>query len=722
MKWKFMAKTVGMLLAFFGIDSIPLNAEGKEVAFSEEQEKLLGEKIGAEEVAKLKTALNQELKAMTSDNLELKAIQDEIAAMVKELNLSEEEESDITANSQDNKELLASLKLIKEKQQEMGATIQKLIGENIGDVPLATIDPKLKNAKVMHSATHVFASGKDYDAVENRPWNQKAIKLANGALQVGATDFTDQPTIQKLNDDMKLYYRENPQELKSLQRDKFGLPEFWPTRTKVDDLVADATIATAEVSQARKLPWLPKNKQTIQPEEGKIFPIQIDAEFIGFRLQKIEASWLNMMNKEGSQPYKESFVKYLVSEIDKKARQEDRVATIKGIYVETPENATEAGRSINRQNGLLYLLQQARDVKKKYRAFDNGLPTATNIVDYVDQQIKALPLEVRESQGLVYYLSTEWLQAYKRRSETLFGTNTDYTGYPVNPKDYPNIRFERLVDLAGSDFHFITFDDNIEILENVPAEKSMYKFEYLLRKMYIWADYKMGVRLIHIGNTVEPGDPDEFKVQTVWSNAAPIFPKDTFVPFHETSAGTALKLPYNNVYVAKDRTSNVVSISNYADYAGQVIKIKGDASLATNVLVKDDNTKINLTADFQLNSGGTLTLYVPLSGVPVEIARTTTPETVATPDVSFNTNVIDANLGVVFKATHGATTAIANILNGVPGKTIAIYGTSATNVNITLSSAGNIIVNSAATLDTAADYIELTLIDGFWRETKRVIA
>jgi hypothetical protein len=721
MKWKFMAKTVGMLLAFLGVDLIPLNAEGKEVAFSEEQEKKLIDNLGAEEVANIKAALNQEIKAMTTNNLELKAIQDEIAAMVQELELTEEQQSAVTTNAKDDKEILASLKLIKEKQGEMSETIKKLIGENIGDMPEAIINNANKSAKMVHSATHVFASGKEYDAIESRPWNKKAIQLANGNTQVGATDFTDQPTVQKLNDDMKLYYRENPTELKSLQRDKFGLPDFWPTRTKVDDLVADASIATAEVSQARKLPWLPKNKQTIQAEEGKIFPIQIDAEFIGFRLQKIEASWLNMMNKEGSQPYKESFVKYLVSEIDKKARQEDRVATIKGIYVETPETATEAGRSVNRQNGLLYLLKQARDVTKKYRAFDNGLPTTTNIVDYVDQQIKALPLEVRESQGLVYYLSTEWLQAYKRRSETLFGTNTDYSGYPVTPKDYPNIRFERLVDLAGSDFHFITFDDNIEILENVPAEKSMYKFEYLLRKMYIWADYKMGVRLIHIGNTVEAGDPDEFKVQTVWSNTAPIFTRDTFVPFHETAAGTALKLAYNNVYVAKNRTSNVVSISNYADYAGQVIKIKGDAALATNVLVKDDNAKINLTADFQLNTGGTLTLYVPLTGVPVEISRTSAPETVAVADVSFNTNAIDANLGVVYKSAHTVTTAITSVVNGVPGKTIAIYGTDAVGVNVTLSTTGNIKLASAATLDTAAHYIELTLIDGFWTETKRVI-
>ena len=720
MKWKFMAKTVAFLTVLFGWNEMPVNAEQKEVVFTAEQEATLKAKFGDDYVTKMKAALNKELAEMHDESLELKAIQDEIDAMVKESGLTAEELETIAKDEKGDKSISATIKAIGEKQKVHNAMLQKLITENIGDQPEAVIEIG-KNMKAKHSDSHLFASGKDYDATD-RPWNRKAIALSSGNVQVGATDFTDQPTIQKLNDDMKLYYRENPTELKSLTRDKFGLPDFWPTRTKVDDLIADGSIATAEVSQTRKLNWLPKNKQTIQAEEGKIFPIQIDAEYIGFRLQKMEASWLNMMNKEGSQPYKESFVKFLVSEIDKKARIEDRVATIKGIYVETPENATEAGRAINRQNGLLYLLQQARDVTKKYRAFDNGLPTTTNIVDYIDQQIKALPLEVRESPNLVLYLSTEWLQAYKRRSETLYGSNMDYAGYPTNPKDYPNIRFERLVDMAGSDFMFITFDDNIEILENVPAEKSMYKFEYLLRKMYIWADYKMGVRLLHIGNTVEAGDPDEFKVQTVWSNTAPIFPVDTFVPFHETATGTALKLSYNNVYVAKDRTSNVVTISNYADYKGQVIKIKGDTALATAVLVKDDNAKINLTADFALQSGGTLKLYVPESGVPFELSRTTSPEVNTVVAVNFVGGVIDANLGGEFKSAHAATTAITSVINGVPGKTISIYGTDASGVDVTLSTTGNIKMNSAATLASVADYVQLTLVDGTWTETKRVIA
>jgi hypothetical protein len=465
---------------------------------------------------------------------------------------------------------------------------------------------------------------------------------------------------------------------------------------------------------------LPKNKQTIQAEEGQIFPVQIDIEFVGYYLQKIEASWLNMMNKEGSQPYKESFVRFLVSELDKKARVEDRVATIKGVYVPTPEDATVAGKSINRQNGLLYLAQQARDVTKKYRPFDLGMPTTSNIVDYVDSFIKRLPQDVREQQGLVLYLSDEWLRSYKRRTEVISGLNSDYEGYPEFPKDYPNIKFERIIDMAGSDFMFMTFDDNIEILENVPAEKSMYHFEYLKRMIYIWADYKMGVRFIHIGNTVEEGDPLEFAVQTVWSNTAPVFAPDFYVPVNDNETGK-VKVIYKNLYVTKSWATTITEFTNTTP--GTIIKIKGDTTLA-NATTIADNAKIQLAGDaaFNLKSGGTLTLYVNADGTVKELSRTAAPDTTVIPDVTFETATVDANGGVAFYYNGAATKAITGILNGVEGKTIKIYGTDTAGVDVTFSDTGNINVASAATLGAKADFLQLTLVDGVWIETGRLIA
>ena len=713
MKWKIMAKTVALFSALLGTKEIPIDGEAQTLNLSAEQRQKIVDALGEELAGEAINGINSEIKNMAQENLNLKAIKDEVDAMVRLSALTEEELKNVAKDGNGAPETVALVQAIAKKNNEQAAQIQKLIADPEGDVPSAIIQGNSK--KITHSASHLFGSTKAYDAFEERNWNARAA-----GLTTAATNFTDQPTVQKLNNDLDLYFRENPEELKSLHRDNFGLPAFWNKRTKVDDKVADATIATAEISQARKLPWLPKNRQIIRPEEGQIFPIQIDIEYVGYFLQKIEASWLNMMNKEGSQPYKTSFVRFLVSEIDKKARQEDRIATIKGVYVETPEDATTPGRFINRQNGLLYLAQQARDVTKKYRPFDLGMPTPTNIVDYVDNFIKQLPYDVRTQQGLVLYLSDFWLKAYKRRSETLFGGNNDYTGYPTNPKDEKNIKLEVLVDMEGSDFMFMTFDDNIEVVENIPAEKSMYHFEYLKRMVYIWADYKMGVRFLHIGNPVVEGDPLEFSVQTVWSNTAPVFPKDFFVPVNDDATGK-VKVNFKNLYVTKDWATDITEFTNTTP--GTIIKIKGDTQLSAvkNVV---DGAKVDLVANasFNLKSGGTLTLYVNADGSVKELSRTVAPETNVVSDVNFDTATVDANLGSTFRYNGAATKAITGIQNGVEGKTIKIFGTDAVSVDVTFSDTGNINVASAATLLDATDYLQLTLVDGVWVETGRLIA
>ena len=712
MKWKIMAKTVALFSALLGTKEIPIDGEAQTLNLSAEQRQKIVDALGEDLAGEAINGINSEIKNMAQENLNLKAIKDEVDAMVRLSALTEEELKNVAKDGNGAPETVALVQAIAKKNNEQAAQIQKLIADPEGDVPSAIIQGNGK--KITHSASHLFGSTKAYDAFEERNWNARAA-----GLTTAATNFTDQPTVQKLNNDLDLYFRENPEELKSLHRDNFGLPAFWQKRTKVDDKVADATIATAEISQARKLPWLPKNRQIIRPEEGQIFPIQIDIEYVGYFLQKIEASWLNMMNKEGSQPYKTSFVRFLVSEIDKKARQEDRIATIKGVYVETPEGATTPGKFINRQNGLLYLAQQAREVTKKYRPFDLGMPTPTNIVDYVDNFIKQLPYDVRTQQGLVFYLSDFWLKAYKRRSETLFGGNNDYTGYPTNPKDYNNIKFEVLVDMEGSDFMFMTFDDNIEVLENIPAEKSMYHFEYLKRMVYIWADYKMGVRFLHIGNPVVEGDPLEFSVQTVWSNTAPVFPKDFFVPVNDDATGK-VKVNFKNLYVTKDWATDITEFTNTTP--GTIIKIKGDTQLAAvkNVV---DGAKVDLAGNvaFNLKSGGTLTLYVNADGTVKELSRTTAPETNVVSDVNFDTATVDANLGSIFRYNGTATKAITGIQNGVEGKTIKIFGTDTVSVDVTFSKTGNINVASAATLADSNDFIQLTLVDSVWVETGRSI-
>ncbi|WP_278035889.1 hypothetical protein [Flavobacterium nitratireducens] len=199
MKWKFMARTVAFITALLGEKELPIDGEKKALNLSAEQyqkiEAALGKKMADEAI----NGIDQEIKNMATNNLELKAIQDEIDALVAETNLSPEEIEKIAKDKKGDKSILATVQNLVAKQKEQSEMIAKLIQQPEGDNPLAIIKGGSMQ-KVTHSATHLFGSASAIDAFDGRNWNRRAAGLATSA-----TDFTSQPNIDKLNNDMDLY-------------------------------------------------------------------------------------------------------------------------------------------------------------------------------------------------------------------------------------------------------------------------------------------------------------------------------------------------------------------------------------------------------------------------------------------------------------------------------------------------------------------------------------
>lgn len=700
---------VALVTSFLGAKDIPI-VEGK-VKFDDDQTAKLKGEFSQESLDALLKAFNEEIAA----NGEVQGIKAQIDALLKEHGVTAEEVEQISTAAKEG-DVAPGIKAIADLLASHDETIKKLVNSAEDDTPIAQMKEAI-NKKIKHSATHAFASGKEWDAFEGRPWNARIA-----GVKVGATDYSDSVTVEKLNGDAALYFRENPTELESLHRDLFGLPSFWPKRLKVDSTVVSGSILTAEITQGRKFGWLPKNNQVIEPEEGKIYPVQIDAEWDGAKLQEIEDSWLNFFNKEGSSPEKMTFVRFMVGEIMKQARVEDRESSIRGIYVKTPDGATVAGKMINRQNGLLYQLWKARDIDQKYRPFNVGMPTLANIKDYLDDpetgMIAKLPENVKNIQGLKLYMEKKYWDGYKAKFKDLNGQNLDYKGLPEHPENYPNIEVVPLIDMYSTGFMVFTLEKNIEILENIPAEKSAYRFQWILRKLHLMADYKLGLRLIHIGRKVNANDPEEFKVQSVWSNNAPIFPATIFAPVFDNKSGL-LKPDFKNLQVDDEWATDITQVTGVV--AGQIIKIRGNTSLSAAKAVKN-NANILLTgsADFPLKGGGTLTLYINDNFKAVEISRTTAPDAAPNPDLTFNDPVIDANDGMVFKYDGTVDMTITGIVNGFDGQKITIYGNDTVDVDLKLVNGDKIAVGADVTLSAATHYVELVRVDGVWSKVKLV--
>lgn len=724
LKSESLLKAAAKIKTFLGIKEIPI-VDGK-VSFEEAHKKKLEEHLTEATTKQLIEAFEKDI----ADAKETEDIRASLEELLKETDISSEQLQGIidSAKEKGENDILTMVKAVHKDLVEFKASqseiLKKLGAEAEDDTPEAIIKREMMKNNLKHSDTHVFGSGREYDATDGRKWNQAAIK----GLSASATDYSDAVVIKRLNADADLYFRENPKEIESLHRDNFQLPAFWPKRLKVDDKVANGSIVTAEITQGRKFNWLPKNIQEIEAEEGKIYPVQIDAEWEGAQLQEIEASWLNMLNKEGSQPEKMSFVRFLVGELMKRARVEDRISTLNGIFVQTPKNADKAGRFINRQNGLFYQLWKARDINKKYRAFSMGEITPNNVYDYFHSDdptnpgfLKRLPQEVLASTNLVVYLHYNVWTWYKAKYKLINGQNMDYKGLPEHFEFHPLIRVETFVDQEVPSFVFATFDNNIEILENIPEEKSSYKFQTLLRKIYLLGDYKLGVRLIHIGREIKPGDPNEFKIQSVWSNDAPIFKEDNYIPVYDNTTGK-INFDYRNVQVNEKWATDVTEIEGVKP--GQLLKIRGNSSLSGTPKVKNGAKITLLSGDFSLKSDDTLVLFVTPDFKAKEIKRYTNSSGSTSIDVYFEDEDIDVNSGTVFRFNGSTDTTLSSLNGGVENKSIRIYGVDTTDVDFTVQTiAGEIEVGGTAiVLKSSVDYVELILIGGTWYLTDSQIA
>lgn len=722
MTFKAMAKTAMAFMMLLGEKKLPIDAENKKLNLDATQRQKIVDALGEDLAQEAINGMDQEIKEMAQNNLDLKAIQDEIAALVKETNLTEEELKDVARSTDGgtNAETLAAIKAIGVKTKEMETTIAKLLTEPVGDSALEVIKGTGMNRA--HTATHLFGTGKVYDAFDGgRAWNER---MRDGGMK--ATDFNSNGVIPLLQSDLEHFVEDNNGLLESLFNDFRDLPSQWARRSGVLDRVSDGYIIPDEVVQGRADGWSPKGKFKIDSEQGQVYRKKIDITFRGYQLQEIENTWIRSYNKaDGSHPWKMSFVGFLLGELIKVQMLDDRMAQINGIYVQSPDGDNMPGAAVNSQNGLRYLWYKHRDVQQKYRPFDIGAPTESNIVDYINTMIEMMPEIERKEQGLEIQLSSKWLKAYLKRAGELYPKmyNTDQgkMNYQLNtPIDYPNFIFQEIIDQTKTDFIAITKSSNIEILDYNVSEKGKFTMTHDKRDTHIFADYRLGIRIKFVGTKLAEGDPRAFEVQKVWSNNMPIFGKDVFAPAFDNQSGI-LNVPFCNVVIDEAWKTDIVSIEGFAAAKGAVIRIKGNKALVASKKLKKNTESLLLASDFDLQTGGTIVLYVQADGKFKELSRTTAPEVATTTDVNFATGVLDSKGGNVFRFDGTTTTAIASILNGVEGKTIKIYGTDTASVDVTLADGATIDVASAATLGKSTDYVQLTHVNGVWMETGRSI-
>lgn len=691
-------KLIATVLVLLGMDAL-VSKDGKVSLSKEDVEKLKAEhlkKFGSELV--LEGISFDEDDYAEFNESEILAIETALAkeATVEDESTALETDTEKVQLRKDVKELAKKVKTLEAVHKKAQETIIKLGKTSEDDLTPEAIKENLMG--ITHSKTHLFATNKSWDAFEDRPWNQRAV-----GKNVVATDYTPL-TIDKLNTDLGAYYRDNKTELISFLRAKNRLPDFWNTVSNVQDQIAYAKAFTGEVTQARKKKWLPKGDFEFQPEIAQVFPVQIDVEFKGYELQSLETSWMNniaTIKQSGSTAYKMSFIAYLAQEILKKAAEEDQLGQIRGIYVATADDATVPGLAIHKQDGLLKHIKDAQE-RFVYKPFDLGVPTTENIVDYVDRFVALVPEYWKDAEGMVFYMTSYWLDAYLKRRETLKGLMPTYTPGKTTVDRHENIQLYAYPFGNESGFMFMTTRDNISMLENIPEEKTFLEIERSKRDIAVFADYKVGIHVWAFGYEYDTSAEMTYDKQMFFSNDVYIL-DDLYLPMaiNDTTPSVA-----NHTSLQTGVNTQATAITDFDDaVTGTYIFVKGNTGAFASTIA--DAGYMDLSAAITLDENTMIQFYVRGTNDFVEVQRWDL-ELSNVVFLAANALTADADLGKHFvTVANGGATAFTNITNAVEGDVYLIEGGSSTNAT-TIAASGYFSRISAA----------ITLAAGNWLKVK----
>lgn len=695
-----------------------ISAENKDpLTLTVEQKEKLDAAVKTDGFAeKFEARHNQTVKA-EEDNIEaLEAIEEFMAENTSETTENEDSEEEVPdAEDQNNKTVASQVKVLTAKlasetkaRKTAEANYSKLKASPEPDNP--EIIKGNMTLTVQHSKTHLYGSNNSWDAFEGRSWNSQAAGLEGATATAWNT-----ADISQLNEDIQDYFRKDPKKLHSTFMDGLQLPPHWKLISGVSDEYIFTTISTGEITQGLKIKWLPKNNAKFAPQKGKVRDIQIDIEFKGNELKKLEKSYLNNFFNEGSTPFKDSFILFVVKELMKQARKEDKICFGKGVYFPN-ENADVPGSFLNNFSGVIKLILEARG--KLFKSFKLGTPTEENIFDYVKKFVEGLPHEIKILPDLYFYASPSWVRSYNEARRRVKGRDQDFNGNIMYVDGFSNVRLYSYDLLEGYDFMFLTTEDNIKGLTDKPGEDGVLQFEKDTRNTRAYGDYKLAAFIAMFGRKLIGVDANSYDNQLFFSNDVEAL-TDVYVPVPANQDIPSLK--YHNSLMVGVNNTQATNITDFSDaIPGTKVYVLGNAE-ANYSTVKDGGKISLIDGDCVLTKNTLLVLYVKADGTFQELERKKTGVQIteeAAVVLPADTTVIDVSVGTRFvTSANTQPTAIVSISNGVTGETYRVEGGSDTQAT-TIANSGVFVLSTAMTLGSGK-FIELYFNGNKFIETAR---
>ena len=562
----------------------------------------------------------------------------------------------------------------------------------------------------------------------DRPYNQRAraaMLAARGKmLQVNASTQDD---FRRLQEDLGAFYLTPwDQRVRSFLVKLPSITEHFPTEPGHHDLEALVSLWLGEFSQAgntvgSKFDNVAKGSFEFDTEFLRMYDVMFVHRFQDLKV--LEKSWINYLNREGSDSLKLSFVEFILVEVAKKLHNERELRWVNGVRKNPDPNVK--GRAMEAADGLYEYLRKKIEGfvdfsvtsktmgKTVYQIKPFELPHVTqgNIGEVIYQGTSMIPAKFRDTGSVVLYIPSHMIPWYAKYNEMKYGQNTDYKANVSCVHEFPQVR---IVAIRNADNHrrmFWTMEGNIKTYEGVSGEMYRFRLEQEDWTLKVWSEWREGIAAEAVGYKYADKSEMDGSRQLIWATDEDM-PSDYWLEAEPGSDPSALR--HNSILIpAPDGKFEITDVENAK--AGEVISLKAGGE---GISISKAGKFALISADWKPAKGDTIRLMKREDGKFIEIDR-------ATPVANAYEFEADATTPSVAGATifvtnpNTAATAITDLTDAFEGVVYTIHGAGKENAS-TIADGGKFALDSDMTLSEGTCIKLVKAADGKFHEVGRI--
>ena len=277
-----------------------------------------------------------------------------------------------------------------------------------------------------------------------------------------------------------------------------SLAGIFDTVSNVQSGEVITNVLLSEISQSYQAGSIYKGGAEFKPEKAVVDDAM--AKVLFKDMKSLELSYLNYLNREGSDPVKWTLIEWLILKMATQIANERVTRAILGVRVEPVEG--QASPANFASTGVIWRLISLFEGLKLMPFSDAALAnsSAANFGDVIVafvEKIKVVQPELGKK--LTIYLNATHLPLYKKWYRATFGKDMDFEGEKNSKVPYHDNPIVWVPNMGNLKFMFASLAGNIELLQNVPGEEYDFKFERHLEEVIAYSYWKEGCGVGYAG-------------------------------------------------------------------------------------------------------------------------------------------------------------------------------------------------------------------------------